>query len=291
MTPPTSYKPLRAIAPTHSDSASGQSPPVPKRTKRSIACTACKARKSKCGGQPCMRCVETGTECIFDGTIDRRKKYAQRHAEQELSSVYQLLNQLVDAFDAGDMVQLGKLLSSTQRDRLRRTERHKQSFPSYEQSEKDTTMSVHSLSDDDTRRAAVSSDSLFPASVRSLDEVDYNQYCRFTDYICKESENAWMQKLETGDASQLNREGDPRQPPVNNSSTSVSCPRDSSVKTQLLPLRQHSERAAGMLSTLSLRQTNIQNAVDWSPDCIASGSGHGQQPSFAWDPTFFSVDM
>lgn len=84
------------------------------------------------GGQPCNRCNEIGTECIFDRGLDRRRKFAQRHAEQELSSLHQLLDDIVDAFDAGNIVQLGELLSSI---RTRSSQAESQElFPSDEQS-------------------------------------------------------------------------------------------------------------------------------------------------------------
>ncbi|KAL4783689.1 hypothetical protein BJX76DRAFT_244793 [Aspergillus varians] len=112
MTSLANHKSLRHIAPFHPDNPLRPSGPLPKRTKRSNACTACKARKSRCGGgQPCTKCNEMGTECIFNRGLDRRRKYAQRHAEQEIISLHQLLDNLVDAFDAGNIPQLGKLLS------------------------------------------------------------------------------------------------------------------------------------------------------------------------------------
>lgn len=58
-----------------------------------------------------------GTECIFNRGLDRRSKYAQRHAEQEVISLHQLLDNLVDAFDAGNIAQLGKLLSCVRESR------------------------------------------------------------------------------------------------------------------------------------------------------------------------------
>ncbi|KAL4781043.1 hypothetical protein BJX76DRAFT_336285, partial [Aspergillus varians] len=88
MTSLTTHKSLRVLAPFHRDDRSRPSLPLPKRTKRSNACMACKARKSKCGGgQPCYKCIEIGSECIFAVGLDRRRKYAQRHAEQELTLI------------------------------------------------------------------------------------------------------------------------------------------------------------------------------------------------------------
>ncbi|BCS21482.1 Zn(II)2Cys6 transcription factor domain-containing protein [Aspergillus puulaauensis] len=142
MTSHSAHRSLRVLAPSgvHPDDRLRSSAgPLPKRTKRSNACTACKARKSKCsGGQPCNKCNEIGTECIFDRGLDRRRKFAQRHAEQELSSLHQLLDDIVDAFDAGNIVQLGELLSSV-RTRSRQAESQDLSFPSDEQSGQSAT--------------------------------------------------------------------------------------------------------------------------------------------------------
>ncbi|KAL4993573.1 hypothetical protein BDV10DRAFT_22635 [Aspergillus recurvatus] len=104
---------LRALAPFPSGHPSKASQPVPRRAKRPNACTSCRARRSKCAGsQPCDKCVETGSSCVFVVTLDRRRKYAQRLAEQKLNTAQQLLDKIIVAFDTGDSGQLRSLLST-----------------------------------------------------------------------------------------------------------------------------------------------------------------------------------
>jgi predicted lipid-binding transport protein (Tim44 family) len=49
---------------------------------------------------------------VFAVTLDRRRKYAQRLAEQKLNTAQQLLDKIIVAFDKGDSVQLRSLLST-----------------------------------------------------------------------------------------------------------------------------------------------------------------------------------
>ncbi|OJJ52165.1 hypothetical protein ASPSYDRAFT_95860 [Aspergillus sydowii CBS 593.65] len=247
MTPPTTNKSLRVLAPFHRDDFSRQSLPLPKRTKSSNACTACKARKSKCGGgQPCNKCVEIGSACIFDTGRDRRRKYAQRHAEQELILLRQLLDEIVDAFDAGDLAQLGKFLSDVRRSHSSQSESQERSLPSDEQIRTDVKDIITPVSRENARRASASSDS--SASIGSLDEVDAltedpnrNLESRAAGYIGKESEVAWMQKLDA-EASKLNSESQQQSPPIEGPIASMSyhvdhLPIDDSptVEPRLLP--------------------------------------------------------
>ncbi|KAL4993581.1 fungal-specific transcription factor domain-containing protein [Aspergillus recurvatus] len=232
MTSPTTHNSPRVLAPSPRNDPSRPSLPLPKRTKRSNACIACKARKSKCGGgQPCNKCIEIGSKCIFDVGLDRRRKYAQRHAEQELTSLRQLLEKIVNAFDAGDLAQLGELLSNVRGSRSSQAESHERSLPSDGKIEigkdfEDETTSIQSVSGENTRRASASSDS--SASVGSLDEVDAltedpnrNLESRAAGYIGKESEIAWMQKL-NAEASKLDSESEQQSPPIEEPIASIS---------------------------------------------------------------------
>ncbi|KAL2812996.1 hypothetical protein BJX63DRAFT_395393 [Aspergillus granulosus] len=113
-------RPLATIAPHPTHIPPPKPPLVPRRTKQSSACTGCKARKTKCSDtQPCKKCVQTGSECIFPAGLDRRKKYAQRRAELELETVHRLLDLIIELFEAGDMVQLKTLITSVKENRAR----------------------------------------------------------------------------------------------------------------------------------------------------------------------------
>ncbi|KAL4993106.1 hypothetical protein BDV10DRAFT_179669 [Aspergillus recurvatus] len=285
----TSYKSSRVLAPLHNKALSGQSLHLPKRTNHSNACTACKARKTKChGGQPCTKCVETGSKCIFDKSLDRRRKYALKNAEQKLRSLTRLLDQITEAFDAGDKGQLSDLLSSVRGDRLRQAESHKQSLPSDEQSGieadlKNTFTPIYSVPSSSTRRASVS---LSAGSIGPLDDVgtfsqDLNchQKKKAVGYMCNEYEISRMQKPETKGAIKLSKEG--HQQPL---------PADLfHFEQRQLLLREHSEWPGKMLSP---GQMNVGDAVNYGPDCAVPRLEHElQQRPVAWDPVFFSVGM
>ncbi|KAL4879248.1 hypothetical protein BJY04DRAFT_229179 [Aspergillus karnatakaensis] len=192
---------FRVLAPFRTDEQS-KAHTVPRRTKRSSACTACKARRSKCtGNQPCDKCNEAHTECVFAEALDRRRKYAQKRAEQDLVTAQQLLEKLVEAFSAGDIAQIGQLLSTVKRN-----------GPQEEKSERsESSTAVKAFSHYRPRRKKSGSSSS-STSVGSLNDVgtltedpNRNAETRATGYIGKESEIAWMQKLDT-EASNLDRE-------------------------------------------------------------------------------------
>ncbi|KAL3480573.1 fungal-specific transcription factor domain-containing protein [Aspergillus californicus] len=225
--------PLRVLAPFHPDHR-GPSLPLPRRTKRSNACTACKARKSKCdGGQPCTKCITLGSECIFNRGLDRRRRYAQRQAEEQLSSVQQQLDEIVDTFNTGDAAQLGELIDRVGRRPLTQNESPERTFLSEEHSGPSATGDIHDVIASlqpapgvRTRQASVYSDSSM--SVGSLDEVDTltedpnrNLESRAAGYIGKGSEIAWMQKLET-EATNLNH-GSRQQTPGTEESVMAMC--------------------------------------------------------------------
>ncbi|KAL4925535.1 Zn(II)2Cys6 transcription factor [Aspergillus undulatus] len=197
----SNYQSLPFLAPFPTDANPRSSLSIPKRTKRSTACAACKARKSRCrGSQPCDKCLELGTECVFATTLDRRRKIAQRRAEQELKN---------------DLARLGELLSNMKEQRAQ-GESQQRSVLSVEESSvenvdveaelKHAIASINSIpgsSRSKFRKNSSSSDAS-PDSVGSLNEVDTltedPNRCiesRAAGYIGKESEIAWMQKLET----------------------------------------------------------------------------------------------
>ncbi|KAJ6002960.1 hypothetical protein N7451_005507 [Penicillium sp. IBT 35674x] len=199
---------LQTIAPLRTDEPSKATHTVPRRTKRSTACSACKGRKSRCTGtQPCDKCIETGSNCLFAEALDRRRKYAQKRAEQNLDATQQLLDRIVEAFSEGNITQLSWLLSIVKKRGtdeqlkdgitgvVRKSNVQTGSFPRYR-----------------SRRAHSVDSSSSSVSVGSLNEVDTltedpnrNEETRATGYIGKGSEIAWMQKLDT-ETRDLNRD-------------------------------------------------------------------------------------
>ncbi|KAL6232408.1 hypothetical protein BDW75DRAFT_247192 [Aspergillus navahoensis] len=174
---------------------------LPRRTKRSAACTACKARRSRCGGgYPCDRCLESGSECVFAG-IDRRRKYAQRRIEQELGTVQGLLDQIIEAFDNRSLDQLGKILEKVKEQRAG-GRGQRQDSQSAGHRARSANVNDNRGVFECTRRDGSPYSSY--SSVGSLDGVDIltedpnrTEESRATGYIGKESEIAWMQGLET----------------------------------------------------------------------------------------------
>ncbi|KAL4876827.1 fungal-specific transcription factor domain-containing protein [Aspergillus karnatakaensis] len=84
---------------------------VPRRTKRSNACLACRTRRIKCGGnEPCDNCAVNKRDCVFVAESDRRRRFTLRRAEQKLETAHQVLDNIVAAFNAGDRPRLVSLL-------------------------------------------------------------------------------------------------------------------------------------------------------------------------------------
>ncbi|KAL4747047.1 fungal-specific transcription factor domain-containing protein [Aspergillus terricola var. indicus] len=191
---------FRFVAPIHSREPSSSA--LPRRTKRSAACTACKARRSRCGGGcPCDRCLESGSECVFGG-LDRRRKCAQRRMEQELDTVHRQLDEIVEAFDNRDFEQLGRILDKVKEQRAGSGGRRRDHGTAGDHAQSDRAQLGSSASEGARRRSSSSSPS--SSSVGSLDEIDTltedpnrTEESRAAGYIGKESEIAWMQKLET----------------------------------------------------------------------------------------------
>ncbi|KAL4935387.1 hypothetical protein BDV06DRAFT_207135 [Aspergillus oleicola] len=207
--------------------------PIPKRTKRSTACTACKTRKSRCGGnQPCDKCIELRSECIFATTLDRRRKFAQRRAEQELVTVQQQLEAIIDSFDKSDTERLNKILESVREQRPAKADTDQQVVQRVEDDTsgenaeggrtnlKDGFASVGSVSPSRSKSKyrTRSNSSSSSSSVGSLNEINTlaedpnrNAASRAAGYIGKESEIAWMQKLEA-EAAKLEGRLRPQEP-------------------------------------------------------------------------------
>ncbi|KAI9366996.1 fungal-specific transcription factor domain-containing protein [Aspergillus egyptiacus] len=237
---------FRALAPTGEPSS--RNLPIPRRTKRSSACIACKARRSRCsGGRPCDRCLKTGSQCVFAEEEDRRKKYAQRKLEEELAATQDLLGKIVEAFGANDIDTLGQLVSLAKERRSRqgtdevtpgRTP-HKASDSTTASSEgciesdqQDVVMNNstdHSL---DERQGSPPSPT---TSVGSLDEVNTltedpnrTETSRATGYIGKESEIAWMHRLQM-EAEKMDRDEQQQQQQQKQKQQSEPLPQEESV--------------------------------------------------------------
>ncbi|KAL4762595.1 Zn(II)2Cys6 transcription factor [Aspergillus foveolatus] len=107
------HAPPRTLAPLPLSHSLGPPRPIPRISKRSNACTACKTRKIKCrGSQPCDNCAATNRTCVFLVEHDRRRKNALRRTEQELKTVQQHLDRILEVFKAGDKTQLDYLLAT-----------------------------------------------------------------------------------------------------------------------------------------------------------------------------------
>ncbi|KAL4973590.1 fungal-specific transcription factor domain-containing protein [Aspergillus desertorum] len=191
--------PLRLVAPIHPCEPSSIAP-LPKRRKRSAACTACKARRSRCGGgYPCDRCVESGSNCVFAG-IDRRRKYAQRRMEQELDTVQRLLDEIIETFGNRDFEQLGRILEKVKEQRAGGGGQRQEHQGAGNSAQPEGVKNNPLVSERPRRDSSPSSSS--SSSVGSLYEVDTltedpnrTVESRAAGYIGKESEIAWMQKL------------------------------------------------------------------------------------------------
>jgi len=78
--------------------------------KISTACSACKQRKTKCtGGNPCEACATKSSPCVYDATLDQRRKIANQRNTQQLAEALldlerhrQLLGGIIATIRAGD---------------------------------------------------------------------------------------------------------------------------------------------------------------------------------------------
>ncbi|KIW11526.1 hypothetical protein PV08_10827 [Exophiala spinifera] len=69
----------------------------------SAACLKCKARKSKCSGDyPCRACSRSGLECVYDVTLDKRRKIHLERAHTESALQKELLTRLFDLVRGSD---------------------------------------------------------------------------------------------------------------------------------------------------------------------------------------------
>ncbi|KKK26381.1 hypothetical protein ARAM_006293, partial [Aspergillus rambellii] len=105
----------------------GDSPP-PERGRRgsvvdltkkrvSMACLACKKSKRKCSGvAPCDNCRAFGRQCVFDETLDQRRRVAAKRTADELGYHRDMLNDLLKVMRAEDQFYALRLLEIIRRD-------------------------------------------------------------------------------------------------------------------------------------------------------------------------------
>ncbi|KAJ9200450.1 transcriptional regulator family: Fungal Specific TF [Paecilomyces variotii] len=97
MTDPSQYRPI-APGPTPDGSPPGDSrgiSPAPWKKRVSTACLACKRSKRKCSGvPPCDNCRALNRECIFDESLDQRRRVAVKRTAEELNYHRDMLNDL-----------------------------------------------------------------------------------------------------------------------------------------------------------------------------------------------------
>ncbi|KAH0843186.1 hypothetical protein FOPE_07848 [Fonsecaea pedrosoi] len=86
--------------------------PSSSRKKVSLACLACRRRRTKCdGGVPCASCLSRNTECVKDEYDDGRRKLAVKRRLESLEKDRHLLDALLHAIRTGGPYQLNALIS------------------------------------------------------------------------------------------------------------------------------------------------------------------------------------
>lgn len=77
----------------------------------STACLACKKSKRKCSGTPpCTNCITFARKCIFDESLDQRRRVAAKRTADELSYHRDLLNDLFTLVREADSLAADALL-------------------------------------------------------------------------------------------------------------------------------------------------------------------------------------
>ncbi|KAL5364009.1 hypothetical protein BJX96DRAFT_127952 [Aspergillus floccosus] len=107
-------KRLPSLAPGPSGPVKHPSVPLTKPRKNSTACLPCKQAKRKCTGRPspCKACQNTDAECIFDETLDLRRKVAARRTLGELEHYRSLLYSLVESLRSTDEGRIHHILET-----------------------------------------------------------------------------------------------------------------------------------------------------------------------------------
>ncbi|KAF7172564.1 hypothetical protein CNMCM5623_004745 [Aspergillus felis] len=87
------------------------SPTSPWKKRVSTACLACKKSKRKCSGiPPCDNCRAFNRVCIFDESLDQRRRVAQKRTAEELNYHRDMLNDLFRVIRTADEPHALKLL-------------------------------------------------------------------------------------------------------------------------------------------------------------------------------------
>ncbi|PWY77084.1 C6 transcription factor [Aspergillus heteromorphus CBS 117.55] len=96
------------------DSPPGESwrhPSDSSKKRVSMACLACKKSKRKCSGTPpCDNCRAFNRQCVFDETLDQRRRVAAKRTADELSYHRDMLNDLLRVMRAEDQTHALRLL-------------------------------------------------------------------------------------------------------------------------------------------------------------------------------------
>ncbi|KAE8348840.1 hypothetical protein BDV28DRAFT_152443 [Aspergillus coremiiformis] len=125
MSEPTPHRQLAPGPPLKSELPPDDSPPgesyrmpMDSSKKRvSMACLACKKSKRKCSGTPpCDNCRAFNRDCIFDETLDQRRRVAAKRTADELSYHRDMLNDLLRVMRADDRSFGLRLLDIIRRD-------------------------------------------------------------------------------------------------------------------------------------------------------------------------------
>ncbi|KAB8268496.1 hypothetical protein BDV30DRAFT_245694 [Aspergillus minisclerotigenes] len=110
----TSEDHLPALAPGPRGPVNKQSFTLMKPRKNSTACLPCKQAKRKCTGRPapCKACQNTDAECVFDETLDLRRKVAARRTLGELEYYRGLLYSLLESLRSSDEDKVNHILET-----------------------------------------------------------------------------------------------------------------------------------------------------------------------------------
>ncbi|KAE8365885.1 hypothetical protein BDV27DRAFT_144045 [Aspergillus caelatus] len=110
----TSEDHLPALAPGPRGPVNKQPFTLMKPRKNSTACLPCKQAKRKCTGRPapCKACQNTDAECVFDETLDLRRKVAARRTLGELEYYRGLLYSLLESLRSSDEDKVNHILET-----------------------------------------------------------------------------------------------------------------------------------------------------------------------------------
>ncbi|KAL1885760.1 hypothetical protein Plec18167_001255 [Paecilomyces lecythidis] len=107
-----SNKSLPTLAPGPRTEVSSSAASASRPKKNSTACLACKQAKRKCSGRPspCKACRGAHSECVFDETLDLRRKIAVKRTKDELEYYKELLYSLIESLRSSEQSRVEQLL-------------------------------------------------------------------------------------------------------------------------------------------------------------------------------------